>query len=282
MRVGIVGLGLIGGSIAKRLYNESNIMVLGWDNDPLTLQYAQMVHKLDMILDIGNIRFCDVIIMATYPHGIPEYLNHMGSLITPGTIVIDCSGIKREICSECNEIAKKYGFIFVGGHPMAGTQFSGFKNSKEDMFEGATMVIVPPEDHADDVEMMDMINTLFKKNLGFARVSVTSAETHDEIIAFTSQMAHIVSNAFIKSPTACRHEGFSAGSYKDLTRVAALNAPMWTELFMANRDNLIKELDVFIEHLSEYREAMKQEDPYELCRLLKEGSELKREVDGIE
>ena len=277
MKIGIVGLGLIGGSLAKAFFDTPNYMVLGWDTDVLILQYAQMMRKLDMILVDANIRFCDVILLATYPDAAIEYLEKMGKYITKDTLVIDCCGTKREVCEAGFAIAKKYGFTFVGGHPMAGTQYSGFKHSRADLFQGATMVIVPPS--FDDIELLDRIDKLFK-SIGFARISVTTAEQHDKLIAFTSQMAHVVSNAYIKSPTAKMHKGFSAGSYQDLTRVAWLNPDMWTELFLANKDNLLYELDFFINSLQQYRKAIAEDDRETLRALLAEGKKCKEEVDG--
>jgi prephenate dehydrogenase len=191
--------------------------------------------------------------------------------------VIDCCGIKREICQRCFPVAKKYGFTFIGGHPMAGTQFSGFKYSRSNLFEGAPMVLVP--DRFDNMDLLDRA----KKALSpchFGSFSVTTAAEHDRMIAFTSQMPHIVSNAYIKSPTAQTHRGFSAGSYKDLTRVAWLNAPMWAELILENRDNTLYELDTFIDSLQAYRDAIASNNQSELITLLEDGKRRKEEVDG--
>ena len=173
--------------------------------------------------------------------------------------------------------AKAHGVTFLGGHPMAGTQYSGFKNAKATMYHGAPMVIVPPD--FDDVLLFDRVKQLLQP-AGFSRFSFTTAEAHDEMIAFTSQMAHVVSNAYIKSPTADRHKGFSAGSYKDMTRVAWLSPEMWAELFLENKDNLLHELDIFMAHLGEYRDAMARDDLPALTRLLDEGRRRKEEVDG--
>ena len=160
---------------------------------------------------------------------------------------------------------------------MAGTQFSGFKYSRADLFQGAPMVLVP--DRFDDIELLDRA----KKALTpchFGHFSVTTAADHDRMIAFTSQMPHIVSNAFIKSPTALDHKGFSAGSYKDLTRVAWLNAQMWAELFLENRDYLKFELDTLIRELQKYQAAIEDGDEARLVALLEEGKRRKEEVDG--
>ena len=160
---------------------------------------------------------------------------------------------------------------------MAGTHRSGFKYSREDMFDGAPMVIIP---HSfEDIRLFEQVKTLLNP-VGFGRISMTTAAEHDEVIAFTSQMAHVVSNAFIKSPTALKHLGFSAGSYKDLTRVAWLNPDMWTELFLENRENLLREIDWFLEFMGQYRDAIEACDADSLKILLEEGRLRKHEVDG--
>lgn len=158
---------------------------------------------------------------------------------------------------------------------MAGTHFSGFKYSRATLFKGAPMVLVPPR--RDDMQLIDEITRLLAP-CEFGKFSVTTAEKHDEMIAFTSQLAHVVSNAYIKSPTAGLHKGFSAGSYKDLTRVAWLNPGMWSELFLENKDYLIHELDFLITELGKYRDAMEADNKEELYRLLEEGKKRKEEV----
>ena len=174
-------------------------------------------------------------------------------------------------------LAKEYGFTYIGGHPMAGTQYSGYKYARANLYKGAPMVLVPPV--FDDIELLSRAKELLAP-VGFGRFSVTTAEKHDESIAFTSQLAHVVSNAYIKSPTALGHKGFSAGSYKDMTRVAWLNPPMWTELFLENRENLLAELDTIIASLSAYRDALERRDAETLELLLEEGKRRKEEVDG--
>ena len=160
---------------------------------------------------------------------------------------------------------------------MAGSQFSGFKYSRAELFQGAPMVLVPPI--FDDIQLLDRVKQALKP-CGFGSFSVTTAQDHDRMIAFTSQMPHILSNAFIKSPTAASHKGFSAGSYKDLTRVAWLNPGMWAELFLENRDNVLFELDTYIESLTAYRDAIAREDSQTLIALLEDGKRRKEEVDG--
>ena len=274
MTVGILGLGLIGGSLAKA-YHEAGHRVLAYNRSVSVTQFAQMANAVDEELTEENIGSCDLLLLALYPQACIDYLKKMGSFISKDAVVIDCCGTKREICATCFPMAKEQGWLFVGGHPMAGTHFSGFKYSRASLFKGAPMVLVPPV--LDDMQLIERVCKLLEP-LNFGRFSVTTAEKHDEMIAFTSQLAHVVSNAYVKSPTAQNQKGFSAGSYKDLTRVAWLNAPMWTELFLDNRDYLLREIDCIIASLGEYREALREHDAETLCRLLEEGKKRKEEV----
>lgn len=277
MKVGIVGLGLIGGSLAKAYKESGQAEVYGWDTDADTMLLAKTVEAIDGTLDETVLPDCDLLLLALYPGAAIEYLRAHAPEISKKTFVIDCCGVKQVVCDACFPIAEQYGFSFFGGHPMAGTQFSGFAKSRSSLFRGASMILVPPR--FDDIAQLDQAKQLLAP-VGFGRTVVTTADKHDEMIAFTSQMAHIVSNAFIKSPAARQHKGFSAGSYKDLTRVAWLNETMWTELFMDNRQKLIREIDILMHLLEEYKEAMQQEDAPRLKELLREGRICKEEVDG--
>ena len=274
MTVGIVGLGLIGGSFAKA-YHEKGHRVLAYNRNASVTQFAIMANAVDEELTQENIGQCDLILLALYPQACAEFLEKMGDKISQNAVVIDGCGTKRDICSLCFPLAEKFGWLFVGGHPMAGTHFSGFKYSRASMFKGAPMVLVPPR--FDDMQLIDRVTKLLAP-CEFSRFSVTTAEEHDRMIAFTSQLAHVVSNAYIKSPTALQHKGFSAGSYKDLTRVAWLNAPMWTELFLDNQEFLIGEIDTLIAELTKYRNAMAENDRETLCQLLEDGKKRKEEV----
>ena len=277
MKVGVVGLGLIGGSLAKAYKRREEITVLGADRDKSILDFANLAQAIDGELTDETIPSCDLILLATYPQGVIDWVTEKAPLLSKNTMVIDCTGTKRRICEALFPIAQEHGFTFIGGHPMAGLWQSGFKYSREDLFEGAPMVIVPPS--FEDIRLFDQIQTLLAP-VGFGRISVTTAEEHDEVIAFTSQMAHVVSNAYIKSPTAGKHLGYSAGSYQDLTRVAWLNPDMWTELFLENRDDLLRELDHFLASMQAYRDALDQRDVERLWQLLDEGRRRKKEVDG--
>ena len=276
--VGVVGLGLIGGSFVKAYRESDEWKVFGFDINDKVNQFAELIGDIDDTLCDENIGECDLILLTAYPEACLEWLNANAAKISESTVVIDCCGVKRGIVDEGFRIANENGFTFVGGHPMAGRHFSGYKYAKEDLYKDQPMVIVPEK--YDDIEFFERVEDLLKP-ARFGRFTVTNADEHDEMIAFTSQLAHVVSNAYIKSPRAGAHDGLSAGSYKDLTRVAWLNEDMWTELFMDNRDNLINELDCIIGNLEEYRDALEREDSETLKRLLKEGSDKKEAVDGV-
>ena len=276
MKVGILGLGLIGGSLA-RAYAIAGHTVYAIQRNERMLSFAMLAGAVHGKLSEETIPECDLLLLSIYPDGSAGWLEKNAHLISRDALVIDCCGIKREVCRRCFPLAEKYGFTFVGGHPMAGSQFSGFKYSRATLFKGQPMVLVPPR--FDDMALLDRCKQALAP-CEFGTFSVTTAEDHDQMIAFTSQMPHILSNAFIKSPTALRHKGFSAGSYRDLTRVAWLNAPMWAELFLGNRDNVLREMDFYIESLQAYRDAIAAQDLEKLTALLEEGKRRKEEVDG--
>lgn len=276
MTVGILGLGLIGGSMA-RAYAKAGHTVLAAEKDSDILTLATLSGAVHGILDESTIGSCDLILLAIYPGGSVAWLEQNATLVDRKALVMDCCGIKREVCSRCFPLAEQYGFTFIGGHPMAGSHHSGYKYSRSNLFQGAPMVLVPPR--FDDASLLERATNALAP-CGFGSFSVTTAEEHDRIIAFTSQIPHIVSNAYIKSPNAQNHKGFSAGSYKDMTRVAWLNPRMWAELCMENRDNTLFELDTYLQNLTAYRDALEQRDTEALTRLLEDGKRRKEEVDG--
>lgn len=276
MNVGILGLGLIGGSFA-RAYAKAGDQVYAFDQDAAILAFARLAGVTVGTLDSSTIGHCDLILLCIFSAAAAQWLEENGKCISKKALVIDCCGIKQEICDKCFPIAEKYGFTFVGGHPMAGSHHAGFKNSRSNLFQGAPMVLVPPR--FDDPLLLQRVKDILAP-CGFKSFSVTTAAEHDKMIAFTSQMPHILSNAFIKSPTALSHKGFSAGSYKDLTRVAWLNPQMWSELFLSNQENILHELDYYISGLEAYRNAIAQNDSETLIKLLDEGRRRKEEVDG--
>ena len=276
MNIGVVGLGLIGGSIAKSAKKNTNFKVYGYDINESVVKKAIQEKSIDGELKEKRLAVCDYVFIPLYPEAVVEYVEKNASLFKDGAVIIDCAGVKRSVCDKCFKIAENFDFVFVGGHPMAGTQFSGFENSKDTMFYNAPFVLTPKEN--EDILVLANAREVIMK-LGFGRVSVMTPQKHDKLIAFTSQLAHVVSNAFVKSPSAIERKGISAGSYKDLTRVAYLNENMWTELFLDNKDNLIFELDNIINELKKYSDAMKADDPETLRQLLKDGREAKERAD---
>ena len=277
MTVGIIGLGLIGGSLAKAFKKHTEHRVLGYDLDLSVVQYAQLTNTIDGVVDEDTIAQCELLLIAVYPRATVNYLTDMAHAIASETVVIDCGGIKRSICEQCYPLAKEHGFIFIGGHPMAGLHHSGIKHATADLYAGASMILTP--ENTEDIRLLEKV-TSWIKSIGFGSVTVTTPDKHDEIIAFTSQLAHVVSNAYVKSPRAKVHRGFSAGSYRDLTRVARLNETMWTELFLENRENLVAEIDHIVQSLKEYQTALEQGDAEMLKALLKDGSERKERIDS--
>ena len=276
MTVGIIGLGLIGGSMA-RAYKKSGFTVLGCDTNDVVLSWAKLNCIADENLTNDNIPDCDLILLAITPKSAAKWLEDNAPSIAKTTLVMDLCGTKRYICSVGFALAEKYGFTFVGAHPMAGSHIGGIKNSRADLFKDETAVLVPP--CRDDIALFDRA----KKALapaGFARYTFTTADAHDEMIAYTSQLAHVVSNAFVKSPRAQTHIGISAGSYRDLTRVAQLDVKMWTELFLENHDNLSNELGLIISSLQEYKDAIDSGNAELLASLLQAGVDAKEKADG--
>ena len=275
MIVGVVGLGLIGGSAAKA-YKAAGHTIYAYDINESVTGFARLEGVVDDELSVANIAACDLLLLTATPNASAGYLEKNASGISPKALVVDFCGTKEMICSLGFALAKKHGFTFIGGHPMAGLQFSGYKYSKATLFNGASFILVPPVH--DDIVLFDSVKQLLLP-LGFKKFVVTTADYHDKMIAYTSQMCHVVSNAFIKSPTAKQHKGYSAGSFRDFTRVSRLNEAMWTELFLANREHLLSELNMLITSLGEYRDAILANDAETLQRLLRDGRIAKEETE---
>ncbi len=274
MKIGIAGLGLIGGSMARAFKFYTDNQVYGFDIDVASVKRAILISAIDDELTDENVSEMDIVIVALYPEATVDYIKKNATKFKKGAKVIDCCGVKQFVCEPCFKLAEENGFLYYGGHPMAGTQFSGFKYAKETLFKNASMIIVPRS--ADDIAELEEVKRIFTA-IGFSNITVTDARTHDRMIAYTSQLAHVVSNAYVKSPNSKVHKGFSAGSFKDLTRVAKLNSRMWTELFLENGDFLAEEIDRIADEMKKYSEAIKNNDAKTLQALLEEGSRMKEE-----
>lgn len=276
MTVGIVGLGLIGGSLARSIKVHTDFEVLGMDINPQTMLQANLLGAIDGTLTEDNLARCDVVLVALYPAAIVTWITEHQDAFRPGAWVIDCGGVKEAVCTPLNALAQGKPWHYCGGHPMAGREFSGFRYAKDDLFDRASMILTPPRDAGPEV--LTWLKDFFL-TIGFRRVQFTTPREHDEMIAYTSQLAHVVSSAYVKCPLAQKHRGFSAGSFADMTRVAKLNEDMWTELFFDNRDALLPEINGLIDRLAAYRDALATEDHQAMKQLLREGREIKEALE---
>ena len=276
MNIGIIGLGLIGGSLAKSIKQHSGHTVWGYDIDPNVITKALMCGAMDDELNDERLAQCDIVLVALYPERCVRYISENADKFAPNTLVVDCAGVKRSVYSPVSEVAKGRSWTYIGGHPMAGREFSGFGYAIGDLFERASMILTPMPDIA--IETLEAAKAFFLE-IGFRTVRITTPEEHDSMISYTSQLAHIVSGAYVKNPLSAQHKGFSAGSFLDMTRVARLNEDMWTELFMDNADLLVPSIDDLIMRLSQYRKALAERDEHELHELLKEGRIMKEALD---
>lgn len=276
MTVGIVGLGLIGGSLARSIKVHTDFEVLGMDINSQTMLQANLLGAIDGTLTEDNLARCDVVLVALYPAAIVTWITEHQDAFRPGAWVIDCGGVKEAVCTPLNALAQGKPWHYCGGHPMAGREFSGFRYAKDDLFDRASMILTPPRDAGPEV--LTWLKDFFL-TIGFRRVQFTTPREHDEMIAYTSQLAHVVSSAYVKCPLAQKHRGFSAGSFADMTRVAKLNEDMWTELFFDNRDALLPEINGLIDRLVAYRDALAAEDHQAMEQLLREGREIKEALE---
>lgn len=276
LHIGIIGLGIIGGSLAKALKKHTEHSVYGYDINAETIRLAQSEGAIDSSMSQADLALCDLVFLGLYPRQAVEFVENNIRNLKPGCILMDLCGVKQFLQDKLSGLCSQHHVYYLGGHPMAGKEHWGFSSSDADLFRGASMIVTP--DAGFPAEHLDLLSDLFS-GIGFGCMTVTTPQDHDRIIAFTSQLAHVVSSAYIKSPTAQKHMGFSAGSYKDLTRVAKLNAQMWTELFLENQTCLIDEIDTIIGHLQEYRDAIAVQDEQRLYQLLDEGRKIKEALD---
>lgn len=277
MKIAIIGLGLIGGSIAKGFKKYTDYDIIGYDRDESVLNKALCEKSIDGVFS-GDFSGCDIVILGLFPEAAINFIRDNADKIGKNTIVTDCGGVKEKICSAVQPYAEEHGFTFIGMHPMAGREKFGYDHSLPDLFCGASLILTPYPGTPED-KVKKLADTMMK--IGFSRLQMSTPEEHDKVIAYTSQLAHVVSGAYIKSPTAMRHAGFSAGSFRDMTRVAHLNEHMWTELFMDNPENLAEEIDSLVSRLSEYSDALKKRDRSRLFELLKDGREKKTLSDEL-
>lgn len=278
MNIGIIGLGLIGGSLGRAIIKRTEHAVFGMDNDKETMLKAELLKAYSYELNDDNISEIDIVILALPPHIVCSVLENIVPKLKAGAIVVDCVGNKRNVVAKMKSLSINYTeLIFIGGHPMAGREYSGVRHSTASLFDNASMIFVPI---SQNISALQVTKELFLE-LGFRKVVMTTAEEHDRIISYTSQLAHVVSSAYVLSPTAESYLGFSAGSFRDMTRVARMNPDMWTELFIENKDNLTKELNEFIANLTEYRDLISGSDRDALRAKLDKGNHTRIDLDKL-
>ena len=250
MVVGIRGMGLIGGSFEKAFHRAGH--------DVVNLKGATAEV-------IGS---CELVVVCLPPLMVAPWIREHSAEFSAGTLITDAAGVKGVVCPKIEPIAKATKWVYVGGHPMAGKERSGYANADADLYRGASMIFTPFA--WTDPAVVERLKAIFSE-IGFARFVVTDPAHHDEMIAYTSQLAHVVSSAYVRDPLAAKHLGFSAGSFQDMTRVATVDPDIWTDLFLSNKDSLDAVLTRLIERLGLYRDAIRGEDAVALKRLLVEG-----------
>lgn len=274
MKVAICGLGLIGGSLAKAIKKNTSHIVYGMNRTKSVVDEAIKQEAVDYAITPEELADMDIVILGLYPQKTVDFVLENINNFKKGAIVADTCGIKEYVVNSLEKPLAEKGINFLGCHPMAGREFSGFAYATDNLFENASMIVTPTENTPAEVvaKMRE-----FSKEMGFERYVVTTPQEHDRIIAYTSQLAHVVSSAYIKSPTCKKQVGFSAGSFKDLTRVAKLNPEMWTSLFIKNKTALVKEIDCIIKNLTEYRDLIDGEKEQELYESLAYGTKCKED-----
>ncbi|MBR1822123.1 MAG: prephenate dehydrogenase/arogenate dehydrogenase family protein [Clostridia bacterium] len=276
MKIGIIGLGLIGGSLAMSIRRHTDHTVFGYDIDKQVMLRAKAVEAIHDELTDELLPTCDIVLVSLFPQLCADWIIAHADQFGRGALVIDCAGVKRHVFAQIAPVAEAHDWIYIGGHPMAGREFSGFTAARADLFDNASMILCPPADAP--IEAREAAKAFFLE-MGFKLVRFCTPEAHDQMIAYTSQLAHIVSGAYIKNPLSAQHKGFSAGSFMDMTRVARMNEAMWTELFLENNDLLLPAVDDLIMRLNEYRDALASGNPDKLQPVLREGRIAKEALD---
>lgn len=271
MTVGIVGLGLIGGSFAQAATRAGH-RVAAWNRTRATSERAVADGAAAAVLEENMTSAAgrpDLYLVSLPPDAVVPWIDAHQFAFKSGAVVVDATGVKGTICAALRKYAyDDTPWTFVGGHPMAGKEVSGYANATPDLFADASMILTPyPSCGRGPLDMLEA----FFRELGFGRVVFTTPEHHDEMIALTSQLAHVVSSAYIQDPRAKDHAGFSAGSFYDMTRVARLNPDIWTELFLDNRAALSSVLGGLVERLAAFKAALDAEDAPRLRELLDRG-----------
>jgi len=259
--------------MARTVKKRTALTVLGADINGEALTMARMSGAVDGELTPESLDRCDLTLIAIPPLAAVRWIEENADRLA-GKTVVDLCGIKR-VFAQTVRLSCEKGFAFVGGHPMAGRETSGFASASASLYDGASMILVP--NRSADIALLERLRGFFLE-LGFGAVVFTTAEEHDRIISYTSQLPHIISGAYVRSPVSRTHMGFSAGSFRDMTRVARLDEALWTQIMAENADYLTGEVDALIERLTEYRDALRSGDREALCALLRKGREAREEM----
>ena len=274
MKIAVVGMGIIGGSFCKALKKYTDHYVIGINRTKSTLEKAFSDGSVDEIGDKKSLGKADVVILALYPEAAVKFVEENGSYINKNAVVTDSAGIKSEICPKLVKLSEKHGFTFVGSHPMAGKETNGYESSDSELYRGASYIIVPC---GADKEAVKLLSDLALE-MNFGMIKISTPEEHDRMIAFTSQLPHILACTYVMSPCCPNHKGFSAGSYKDVSRVANINAKLWSELFLENREPLIGELEILRDNILSITAAVKANDKEKIEQLLEKAHKVKEEL----
>ena len=272
MKIAVIGLGIIGGSFCKAIKKHTAHTVIGINRTHSVAEQAKNDGSIDVIGTVESLGEADIIFLCMYPQACVDFIKENGKFIKKGALVTDSSGIKSAICPQLYELSQEFGFVFVGSHPMAGKEKNGYGVSEAELYKGASFIITPCG--ADE----KYVNTLadLALSIGFGKIKITTPEEHDRMIAFTSQLPHVLACSYVLSPGCPNHNGFSAGSYRDVSRVANINSKLWSELFLENREPLITELDILIENITRIKDAIKDNDRETLADLLEQGHKIKQ------
>lgn len=271
MQIAVIGLGVIGGSIAKALKENTAHTVIGFDRDENVLLDALSLGAIDRTGSTAALAAADVVYVCLYPADVVRFVEENAARFKPGCIITDVCGIKGGVWERLTEIAAAHPFVYVGGHPMAGKERSGFEASEAGLFYNASYILVP------DGAPQDAVDTLagLAGDMGFGTIKYCTAKTHDRMIAYTSQVPHVLACAYVMSPRCDEHSGFSAGSYRDVSRVARINAELWADLFLSNREELTDELSELVRNIEDLRGAIADGNRERLVSLLAAAREKK-------
>lgn len=277
MRVVVVGLGVIGGSFCMALKNNGYNDVYGIDKDKNTLKKAKDMGIIkEGYLDGKYIlKSADLVIISIYPKLLIDFIKENKDNFKEGAIITDTTGIKEMFVDDIvNIIPSEVDFIF--GHPMAGREKKGIDYADDKVFKGANYIITPISINKE--ENIELIKNL-AYNLGFKNIKVITPRFHDKIIAFTSQLPHVLAVSLINSDEEDRDTGYFIGdSYRDLTRIANINEELWTELFLGNKENLLEVLDKFNEEFLIIKKAVEKEDKDKLIKIFKESTKRREKL----